>query len=258
MILDKIVAHKKLEISRKKVICTQDELLHRIKNSCTPRASFRQALAKEGISLIAEIKKASPSKGILREDFDPVKIAGCYEVNGASAISVITDEEFFLGRLEYLEAVKVKSILPVLRKDFHIDPYQLYEARAYGADAVLLIASILDGQELQTLLELSAELGMDALVEVHTEEELNKALKCQAKIIGINNRNLQTFKTELQTTFELAKKVPADCILVSESGISESSHIEHLKRAGINAVLVGEALMVSEDMAGKVRELSGR
>ena len=207
--------------------------------------------------MIAEVKKASPSRGLIRADFDPAEIAAAYEEAGASAISVLTDEKNFQGRLEYLEAVHRAVSLPVLQKDFIIDPYQVYEARAALADAILLIVAALCREELTEFMALAEELGMASLVEVHTSEELDVALEVGAKVIGINNRNLQTFETKLETTLELAPKIPSDRILVSESGIFTRADVERLMAAGVDAVLVGEALMREPDPGTKVRELLG-
>jgi len=256
MILDTIVAQKKKEVLQQKKLFPQEEIVNRLSSSGIKNTSFKQALAEKGIKLIAEVKKASPSKGVLRADFDPLSLAYCYEKNGAAAISVLTDVEFFQGSLDYLKIVKENTKLPVLRKDFLIDPYQLYEAKYYGADAILLIAAILNKQELSLFLQLSRELGLDALVEVHSSQETKMALSCGAEIIGINNRDLKTFKTDLQLTFDLIEEVPDSCILVSESGISTSQHVQQLEAAGVNAVLVGEALVTSADVALKVRELA--
>lgn len=258
MILDTIVAQKKKEVTTQKRLFPQEEIISRLTSVHMNKSSFKQALAQEGTKLIAEVKKASPSKGLLCADFDPLALACCYEENGAAAISVLTDVDFFQGSLEYLKIVKENTKLPVLRKDFLIDPYQLYEAKLYGADAVLLIAAILNKRELSSFLRLCRELDLDALVEVHSLRELEIALSCGADIIGINNRDLKTFKTDLQLTFDLINEVPDNCLLVSESGISTSQHVQKLEAAGVDAVLVGEALVTSADVALKVRELSGR
>ncbi|MFZ5755031.1 MAG: indole-3-glycerol phosphate synthase TrpC [Bacillota bacterium] len=258
MILDMIITHKKSEVSEKKKLVPLDELKRQLAVLPHGKKSFQQALAQEGVSLIAEVKKASPSRGVLREDFDPVKIAACYEANGAAAISVLTDVGFFQGSLDHLKKIKQSVRLPVLRKDFIIDPYQIYETKAYGADALLLIAAVLQKEELTSFLKLARDLELAALVEVHCPQELEKALWAGAEIIGINNRDLKTFKTDLQTTFELAGLVPDRCLLVSESGISTVHDLKRLAEAGVDAVLVGEALVTSSDLGLKVRELAGR
>jgi len=216
---------------------------------------FKEALTKPGISLIAEVKKASPSKGVLKEDFCPVKIAKAYQKAGASAISVLTENRFFQGSLQDLLQVIETVNLPVLRKDFIIDPYQIYETKYMGADALLLITAILKERQLKDYIELAEELELDALVEVHSKEELETALNCGAQIIGINNRDLTTFNTDIKTTNKLAKLVPETSILVSESGISTCKEVRRLEQAGVDAILVGEALITSSDINMKVQEL---
>lgn len=258
MILDTIITHKRREIALKKGLVPLTELRRQLVKLPYQKNSFKQALAQDGVSLIAEVKKASPSRGLLRLDFDPVQIAVCYEMNGASAISVLTDVHFFQGGLTYLKQVRESVHLPLLCKDFIIDPYQIYEAKVYGADAILLIAAVLEKEELTSLLQLTRDLELDALVEVHSSQELEKAVSSGAEIIGINNRDLRTFATDLQTTLELAELVLDHCLLVSESGISTAQHISQLAEAGIDAVLVGEALVTSPDLGLKVRELAGR
>jgi indole-3-glycerol phosphate synthase len=207
--------------------------------------------------LIAEVKKASPSKGLIRADFDPVAISRIYEEAGASAISVLTDEKYFQGSLEYLKSIRTAVDLPLLRKDFVIDEYQIHEARAAGADAVLLIVAALTKGELAEFQEIAWRLGMTALVEVHTAEEMEVAVEIGAKVIGINNRNLQTFETTLDTTMDLASKAPKDSVLVSESGIFSRSDVERVASAGVSAILVGESLMREPDPGLKIRELLG-
>lgn len=209
------------------------------------------------ICIIAEVKKASPSLGVIREDFRPVEIARMYESGGAAAISVLTDEKFFKGSLSYVNAIKESVNLPVLRKDFIIDLYQIYEARSAGADALLLIAALLSREEIQHFLGLAKELGMDCLVEVHTEAELHKVLQTSAHIIGINNRDLKTFKTDLETTLRLRSLISDEKIIVSESGITSRADIINLFQNGVNAVLVGETLMRCSDISAKLHELLG-
>jgi indole-3-glycerol phosphate synthase len=207
------------------------------------------------VNLIAEIKKASPSRGIIRGDFNPAKIAMTYQANGASAISVLTDERFFEGRLEHMKTVKEHVSLPVLRKDFIIDEYQIYESVRSGADAILLIAEILSGSELGSFYNLAVSLGLDVLVEVHNEEDVEKALGCQAGIIGINNRDLHTFKVDLAVTQKLLRMIPPGKVRVSESGIKTYEDVMFLKSMGVNAVLIGEAFMEASDIASKMREI---
>jgi len=206
-------------------------------------------------NLIAEIKKASPSRGVIREDFDPVEMAEVYEENGAAAISVLTDKKFFQGSINFLPEVRRVTGVPLLRKDFIIDEYQIYESRVYGADALLLIAAVLSREEMDSFLSLSRDLGLDCLVEVHSEEEVRKVLETSAEIIGINNRNLRTFEVDLSTTLRLKRLIPSNKIVVSESGIRSREEVRLLAGEGIAAILVGEALLRSEDVGEKMREL---
>ena len=258
MILDRILSNKRIEVDARKAQVSQGEL-ERITREAPAPSDFASSVVRRpsSVKLIAEIKKASPTKGLIRPDFDPVAIAETYEKSGASAISVLTDEKYFQGHLDYLKAVKDAVSLPVLRKDFIIDPYQIYEARAAGADAILLIVAALSREELSEFMALSEKLGMASLVEVHTSEELDVALEVGAKIIGINNRNLQTFETKLETTLELAAKIPGDRVIVSESGIFTRTDVEKLMAAGVDAILVGESLMREPDPGVKVKELLG-
>ncbi len=209
------------------------------------------------IRVIAEVKKASPSRGVIRRDFDPAALAQAYEAAGASAVSVLTDTPFFQGSLADLAAVRRAVDLPILRKDFHVDDYQLWEARAAGADAVLLIVAAMSPGQLQDLLGLSRTLGLSALVEVHTRTELDVALACGANLVGINNRDLQRFTVSLETTFELLPAVPASTILVSESGIAEAEQVARLRAAGADAILVGEGLLSRADSGHALRRLLG-
>jgi indole-3-glycerol phosphate synthase len=221
-----------------------------------PCRSFRQALISEDCNIIAEVKCASPSRGRLIADFNPVKIAGVYEENGAAAISVLTDEKYFAGHKNYLTQIRQKVKLPLLRKDFIIDPLQIYETRAIGADAILLIVHVL-GKKLTEFILLSKELGLSSLVEVHTEEELDLALAADAKIIGINNRNLDTFVTDIETSRKLRARMPAGKIIVAESGIMSRVDIDILMQANIHAFLIGEALITAPDIAKKLRTFKG-
>jgi len=254
MILEEIIAHKKNEVTDSKLKIPLKYLETEIVYSQEGN-KFRKALLEPGMSLIAEVKKASPSKGILKEDYDPVKLAASYERAGARAISVLTDNRFFQGSLEDLEKVKEGVKLPVLRKDFIIDPYQIYEAYKARADAVLLIAKILAENELKYFLKIAEKFKLDALVEIHNREELKKALRCGAEIIGINNRDLTTFQTDIATTLRLARFVPQDTLLVSESGISSFKDVQELVQMGVDAILVGEALVTSTEPGAKIREL---
>ena len=256
-ILDEIYKHKLREVAEDKRRVSLETLKEQCKKKQKAR-SFGAALkSSTNIRIIAEIKKASPSLGIIREDFNPVEIARIYEASGAAAISVLTDEKFFQGSLSYLTDVKKTVNLPILRKDFIIDAYQIYEARSSGADAILLIAALLSKEEIQHYLELAKELDMDCLVEVHSETELKKVLQTNAHIIGINNRDLATFKTDLETTLRLRPLIPAGKIVVSESGIKSRADVEKLMKEGVDAILVGETLMKSDDISSKLRELLG-
>jgi indole-3-glycerol phosphate synthase len=255
MILSRIIEEKRKVIEEAKRIKPQDELLKEIK-SLSVKSSFKKNVSRpHHINLIAEIKKASPSKGILRGDFNPVKIAITYQANGASAISILTDERFFEGKLEYLVKVRSNVSIPILRKDFFIDEYQIYETVAAGADAILLICDILSMAELARFYNIATELGLDCLVEVHNEEDVEKALAIDAAIIGINNRDLHTFKVDLSVTQRLIRMVPQNKVIVSESGIKCYEDIMFLKSLGVNAVLIGEAFMESDDITAKMREI---
>ena len=257
MILDKIYSHKLKEIAETKRIVSIELLKDKCKDS-TQTVKFSRAIKKDNkIRFIAEVKKASPSAGIIREDFNYINIAMEYEAGGASAISVLTDKEFFKGDIKYLSEIKETVSLPVLRKDFIIDPYQIYEARAAGADLVLLIARILTKEKIDTFLTLSHELGMECLVEVHDNDDLEKVLEAEAAIIGINNRNLDTFETNLETTLQLCHRIPEDKIIISESGIKTRADILILEEAGIDAILIGETLMRCNDISQKIKELFG-
>ena len=257
MILDKIVADVAIELVEKKRRVPLAEMAKRAITQ-SPPLDFAAALRGDTVRLIAEVKKASPSRGIICPDFNPVRIARIYADNGATAISVLTEPKYFLGSLEYLRDIKkalADKPLPLLRKDFIIDPYQVYEARAYGADCVLLIAAILSPKKLGELLQLSRQLGMMNLVEIHNEAELDTAIKYGASIIGINNRDLTSFEVDLKTTSKLRPLIPPDRITVSESGIKNRQDMQKLKEWGINAALIGEALMSVPDIAAKMKEL---
>lgn len=255
--LETIVAHKRREVEALRQRIPLQEWQAKARDAEPPR-DFAAAIHRPNrVSLIAEVKKASPSKGMLREDFDPVALAHLYAHHGASAISVLTDERFFQGRPEHLTAVKGAVPLPVLCKEFILEDYQVWQSRALGADAVLLIAALLPPKELRRLRELAESLGMASLVEVHTEAEIEMALEAGARILGVNNRNLHTFETSLETTLRLREHVPRDRPLVSESGIFTREDVERLAAVDISAVLVGEALVTSPDIGKKVRELAG-
>ena len=258
-ILDRIVSDKREELARQKELLSLDDLEHHIKTRQTP-LNFSRALSGRGVHLIAEVKKSSPSRGLLCPDFDPVRIAGTYASNGAAAISVLTDPRFE-GELDHVIQIKQSGVsrrAPVLRKDFIFDPYQVYEARAIGADALLLIVAILSPELLKELLTLAHRLWMQCLVEVHDRTELQIAVDAGAEIIGINNRDLSTFTTDLAVTERLAPLIPRGKVIVSESGISSREHLRLLGDIGVNAVLVGEALVTAPDIGHKVRELTGQ
>ena len=258
-ILDKIVAAKREELARQKGAIPLADLEERI--ACQAASlDLAGVLRGGGVRLIAEVKKASPSRGLLCPDFDPVRLAGIYASNGAAAISVLTDPRFE-GEPDHLAQIKESGVsqrLPVLRKDFIFDPYQVYEARAMGADALLLIVAILTPQQIRELLHLALRFWMQCLVEVHDRQELQIALDAGAEIIGINNRDLRTFKTDLRVTEQLAPLVPRGKIIVSESGINQRNDLVRLKDMGVNAALVGEALVTAPDTGAKVREMTGQ
>lgn len=278
-VLTKILAHKRTELERQQTKVPLATLLSRVATAPPPR-DFAAALRRPpATALIAEVKKASPSRGVLLENFDHLALARTYRANGSAALSVLTDVRFFQGSLKYLEGIRrlfdqpgenqageeasPSSVLvapPLLRKDFILDPYQIYEARVYGADALLLIVAALDDAALRELLALTHELGMEALVEVHTAAELERALAAGARVVGVNNRDLHSFTTTLETTERLSALLPggsARPVLVSESGIFTPADVARLRACGADAVLIGEALVTSPDIGARVRELAG-
>ena len=257
MILDEICEHKRSEIACAMSRAPLRDVMERAKDA-PPARDFRHAIRREHVGLIAEVKRASPSRGVLAEGMEPVEIAAIYEECGAAAISVLTDEKFFKGSLEDLTAVRRSVKVPCLRKEFMLDPYQIYEARAAQADAILLIVRILTDSQLREFREVAASLGMASLVECHDAAEVRRAIDTGAQIIGINNRDLQTFSVDLNTTLELRKHVPGGKVLVSESGIFTREHVRKLEGGGVDAILVGEALVTSGDVRAKIRELLGR
>ena len=257
-ILDEIVQSKWGEIERAKRQ-TPEEALRRRLDEAPPVRDFFAALASPGpIRLIAEVKKASPSKGVIRADFQPVKIARIYQRHGASCISVLTDQPYFQGSLENLREIRAAVELPVLRKDFIVDPYQVLQARAAGADAVLLIAECLDDARLKQLHDMVLELGMTPLVELFEPANLPRVLRVGAKLVGINNRDLRTFKTDLEHTLRLCGEIPGDRVVVGESGIHTRADVKRLESAGVGAILVGETLMAAPDVGAAVDELLGK
>ena len=256
-ILQKIVEVKRREVERLKAESPIAELERRIEVQ-QPPLNLAGALFGESVRIIAEVKKASPSKGLLREDFDPKSLAKTYAENGAAAISVLTNADHFQGSIEHLgmvHAVANPRRIPVLRKEFIFDEYQVYEARAYGADAILLIVAMLTPDELKSLMGLSQKFWMQCLVEVHDEEELKVALDAGAEIVGINNRDLRTFITDLAVTEQLASRIPFGKVVVSESGINNRDHLNRIKSAGAHAALIGEALVTAPDVGEKLGEL---
>jgi indole-3-glycerol phosphate synthase len=255
--LDKILAHKvneNAECLRHKSFA---QVMREAQDAASPR-DFVTALRRDTVALIAEVKKASPSKGVLIENFDPVAIATTYAQNGAAAISVLIDEKFFQGNIRYLTAIRQAVEVPLLFKEFVIDPYQIYEGRAAGADAALLIVMALEDSQIAELHALIHELGMAALVEVHNEAEMERALKLGATLIGVNNRDLKTFHEDLNTTARLAALVPDKVTLVAESAIRSVDDVRRMGQYGAHAVLVGESLVKADDMAGQVREYSSQ
>ncbi len=258
-ILATIVASKREEVAAGQRDASIAELKGRISDlEDTPRGferHLREAIASDWTAIIAEVKKGSPSKGVIREGFDPLEIAEIYQDNGATCLSVLTDEKFFLGHLRYLALIREQVGLPMLRKDFIIDPWQVYEARAAGADAILLIASILDSQQIVDLAGIARSVHLDILLEVHDEAEMEIACRTDIGLIGVNNRNLRTFVTDLDTTGRLAALLPPGRLLVAESGINSRADIERLQAAGAKAFLIGEALMREEDVGAKLQEL---
>ena len=254
MILEEIAAKRRIQLAREKESAPPQAVKRRAEAAPVPK-NFRAALCGNRLSVIAEVKRASPSKGLICPDFHPAEIAGAYAAAGADALSVLTEEAYFQGSSEYLKEIRRTAALPILRKDFILDPYQIYEARAIGADAVLLIAALLDARTLREYAALAGSLGLACLMEAHDERELANILEAGGTIVGINNRDLKTFRVDLSATVRLAKLVPKECILVSESGISERRDMETLRSAGADAVLIGETLMRSGDAAETLRGL---
>ncbi len=257
-ILTKIIEHKKTELVERKLHMPLEKMQDMAKDAPSPRGferALRGAQAAKRPGVIAEIKRASPSKGILRENFNPMEIAAGYQMNGASCVSVLTDTEFFKGSCAILELARKTCFLPILRKDFIIDTYQVYETRAVDADCLLLIVAALEDEQMAELYALGRELRLDILVEVHNEEEMDRALKLEPTMIGINNRDLHTFDLSLDTTFNLLTKVPDNCHVVTESGIHTKSDVALMMENGVNSFLVGEAFMVAENPGAKLKEL---
>ena len=251
-ILERILESKRAEVAAAKR--ARPDVEARAGAASAPR-DFVGALRAKRPAVIAEIKRASPSKGLLRENFDPAAIAKSYEKGGAACMSVLTDREFFQGAAAHLVAARAACALPALRKDFLIDPYQVFEARALGADCVLLIAACLDDEQMRVLEKHARSLGMAVLVEVHDADELERALRLETPLIGINNRNLRTFETRLETTLDLLPRIPKDRIVVTESGILSAADVRRMREQGVNAFLVGEVFMRAEDPGAALRKL---
>ncbi|MCP5014659.1 MAG: indole-3-glycerol phosphate synthase TrpC [Ketobacter sp.] len=257
-VLKKIVARKWEEVAERKQQQSEAALLDKIRQADAPRGfvkSMQASLAAGRSAVIAEAKKASPSKGVIREHFDPAAIARSYEEGGASCMSVLTDRDFFQGHEDYLQQARAACSLPVIRKDFIVDPYQVMEARAINADCILLIAACLADQQMAELAAAATELGMDVLIEVHDRHELERSLPLNQTLVGINNRNLHTFELSLDTTFELLPHIPRQRIVVTESGILGHSDVSQMRERGVNAFLVGETFMRAERPGQKLQEL---
>jgi indole-3-glycerol phosphate synthase len=263
-VLKRIVARKLEEIAERQQHTTIDDLKIKIvanrSGPMAPRgfAKAMQAKLNQGLpAVIAEAKKASPSKGVIREDFNPAAIAVSYQAGGAACMSVLTDADFFQGHEDYLQQARAACKLPVIRKDFIVDPYQVYESRAIGADCILLIVACLEDQQMQDLAKLAEDLGMDVLVESHDAQELARALKLSTPLVGINNRNLHTFDLTLQTTFDLLAMMPEDRMVITESGIHTPADVMLMQNKNVNAFLVGESFMRASDPGAKLAELFG-
>lgn len=255
MILDDIVSRRKEQLEREISNISRSDMKAMAKKCEREPLDFYNALSKPELSVIAEVKKASPSRSVIQPDFHPSEQAVKYEKAGADAISCLTEEYYFQGSREYLKDIREKVSIPVLRKDFIIDEYQIYEARVIGADAILLIAAILDKETMRHFAKTAGGLGLQCLFEAHDEEEVRKILECSPRIIGINNRNLKTFEVSLDNTSRLAAKIPEDCIIVSESGIKTHDDMVSVKKSGADAVLIGETLMRSGNIADTMKEL---
>ncbi len=257
-ILNKILARKHQEIEARQQQQPVASLRQQAEQASTPRgfvAALQARVARGESAVIAEIKKASPSKGVIRENFDPVEIARSYQAGGASCLSVLTDRDFFQGHEDFLVAARAACELPVIRKDFIVDPYQVVESRAIGADCILLIVAALDDAALADLYSMACSLGMDVLVEVHDRDELERALRLELALVGINNRDLRTFDTSLETTIDMLDAIPENCLVVTESGIHSRDDVALMRRHGVHAFLVGEAFMRQPDPGQGLRTL---
>lgn len=255
MILDDILKYRKTQLEREKSEVSPEKMQQFALASTRKPLDFAAALKLDKIAIISEVKKASPSKSVIQPNFHPVEQAKAYESAGANAISCLTEEHYFQGASKYLKAIRENVNIPILRKDFIYDDYQIYEAKVIGADAVLIIAAMLDVETMQHLRKLAASLGLECLFEAHNEEELDKILQCEPKVIGINNRDLKTFNVSLENTKKLANLVPDKCVLVSESGVKTNDDVKYLRECGADAILVGETLMRSGNIAKTIKEL---
>lgn len=254
-VLNEICTKKRAHVESQKEKTPLSALENKIKTTPPPVGFIDALTQKPGTAVIAEVKKTSPSEGVLRPDFDPVHIAHTYQQSGACCLSVLTDEPYFQGQDQYLKNIKAEISLPVLRKDFMIDPYQIYESRALGADCILLIMAALSDEEAGTLFDLSSNLSMDILVEVHNEQELDRALKLNPKMIGINNRNLKTLQVDVQTSFDLAKQIPDNIIKISESGLKDKDTLQNLEQAGYHGFLIGSSLIKQKNIGQALQNL---
>ncbi len=258
-ILSEIYQHKLVEVRNRKKEISVQEICAKTKCSERKIRDFFQALKtksdKVEIGLIAEIKKASPSHGLIREDFNHIEIAKTYIDGGASCLSILTDEKYFQGKNQYLQEISAFSTIPILRKDFMVDTYQIYEAKMLGADCILLIVAMLDDEKLRELEQCAFDIGLSVLIEIHNEEELHRASSLKSKLLGINNRDLKTLEVDIKTSLDLSVQIPTDYILVSESGIKDKLDIELLQQAGINCFLIGESLMRQKDIAVALRQI---
>ena len=255
-VLDRILDARRADVEHRKKVVPETVLKYGVKAALPPR-SFSTALSHEGLNIIAELKPASPSRGVIRDPFDAVALARSLQAAGAAALSVLTEPEFFNGSLKNMRDARKEIALPVLRKDFIFDPWQVWEARANDADSFLLIVAALDDVLLRELIDLGREIGMEALVEVHTAEELDRALGAGARIVGVNNRDLKTLSVRVETSFELIDRIPDECIAVSESGLRTHADLLRLRMAGFDAFLVGEQLMLASDPAAALSGLLG-
>lgn len=257
-ILDRIVDARRLSIAHRKRVLPEVALKIAVEKKAPPARDFAAALSREGLNVIAELKKASPSLGVIREEYSPAALAEELQQAGAAALSVLTEEDFFSGSLADLKEVRKVAEIPVLRKDFIVDPWQVWEARAAGADSFLLIAAVLSDADLIELLQLGRSLRMEPLVEVHSREELDRVLRAGARVVGVNNRDLRNFQVRLETSLELIEAIPENCVAVSESGLRARDDLVRLRSAGFDAFLIGEHLMKSPDPAASLRAFLGR